>query len=92
MEVAVANGQPVDLQVNAVQGLRLAPMLRLVTAQAACPEARLADGDDTVCLMVKGCGQMLLRQGRHESVPAIGDGVLLAYRQPSQLPFQAFTT
>jgi AraC-like DNA-binding protein len=91
MEIAAARGQPVDLQVHAVPGLRRALMLRPFTAQAARPATRLSDGDDTVCLMVKSGGQMALRQGRREAVPEVGDGVLLVYRQPSQLRFQDAT-
>jgi AraC-like DNA-binding protein len=91
MEIAAANGQSVDLQINAVPGLRRARMLRPFTARAARPAARVADGDDTVCLMVKSGGQMSLRQGHHEAVPDVGDGVLLVYRQPSQLSFENAT-
>lgn len=91
MEIAAARGQVVDLHVHAVPGLRRALMLRPFTAQAARSAARLGDGDDTVCLMIKSSGHMALRQGRREAVPDIGDGVLLVYRQPSQLRFQDAT-
>lgn len=91
MEIAAARGQPVDLHVHAVPGLRRALMLRPFTAQAARPANRLGDGDDTVCLMIKSGGHMALRQGRQEVVPEVGDGVLLVYRQTSQLRFQDAT-
>lgn len=91
MEIAAAPGHPVDLQAFSVPGLRRALMLRPFTAQAARPTTRLGDGDDTVCLMVKSGGHMALRQGRREAVPEIGDGILLDYRQPSQLQFQDAT-
>ena len=91
MEIAAEIDQPVDLQVNAVPGLRRALMLRPFTARAARPAPRLSDGDDTVCLMIKSGGQIALRQGRHEAVPDVGDGMLLVYRQPSQLSFQEAT-
>lgn len=91
MDIVAPTAQPVDLQVDAVAGLRRALMLRPFTAQAARPASRVADGDDTVCLMVKSGGQMALRQGRHEAVPDVGDGVLLVYRQPSQLRFEEAT-
>jgi AraC-like DNA-binding protein len=91
MEIAAENDQPVDLQINAVPGLRRALMLRPFTARAARPAPRLADGDDTVCLMVKSGGHMALHQGGHEAVPDMGDGMLLVYRQPSQLSFQDAT-
>ncbi len=91
MEIAADRGQPVDLQVHAVPGLRRALMLQPFTARAARPAARLADGDDTVCLMVKSGGRMALRQGRREAVPEVGDGMLLVYRQPSRLSFDEAT-
>lgn len=91
MDIVAAQGQSVDLQIHAAPGLRRALMLRPFTAQAARPAARVADGDDTVCLMIKTGGQMALRQGRHEGVPEVGDGVLLVYRQPSQIHFQDAT-
>ena len=91
MEIAAENDQPVDLQINAVPGLRRALMLRPFTARAARPAPRLSDGDDTVCLMIKSGGQMALRQGRREAVPDVGDGMLLVYRQPSQVFFQEAT-
>lgn len=91
MEIAAARDQLVELQIDAVPGLRRAQMLHPFSARAARPAPRLADGDDTVCLMVKTGGQMALRQGRHEAVPEIGDGMLLVYRQPSQLSFQEAT-
>lgn len=91
MEIAAEKGQPVDLQVCAVPGLRRARMLRPFTARAVRHATRLSDGDDTVCLMVKGSGQMALRQGRHEAIPGVGDGMLLVYRQPSQLSFHDAT-
>ena len=91
MEIAAENDQLVDLQINAVPGLRRALMLRPFTARAARPAPRLSDGDDTVCLMIKSGGQMALRQGRREAVPDVGDGMLLVYRQPSQVFFQEAT-
>jgi AraC-like DNA-binding protein len=91
MEIEAESDQQVDLQINAVPGLRRALMLQPFTARAARPSPRLSDGDDTVCLMIKSGGHMALRQGRHEAVPDVGDGMLLVYRQPSQLSFQEAT-
>jgi AraC-like DNA-binding protein len=91
MDVSAPIAQPVDLQIDSVAGLRRALMVRPFTAQAARPATRLADGDDTVCLMIKNAGQIALRQGGHEAVPDVGDGVLLVYRQPLQLRFEDAT-
>lgn len=91
MDIVGERGQPVDLQIQVVPGLRRALMLCPFTAQAARPAVRLSDGDDTVCLMVKASGQIALRQGRREGVPEVGDGLLLVYRQPSQIRFQDAT-
>jgi AraC-like DNA-binding protein len=91
MEITAESDQPVDLEINAVPGLRRALMLQPFTARAARPSSRLSDGEDTVCLMVKSSGNMALRQGRHEAVPDVGDGMLLVYRQPSQLSFHDAT-
>jgi hypothetical protein len=41
--------------------------------------------------MIKSGGHMALQQGRREAVPEVGDGMLLVYRQPSQLRFQDAT-
>lgn len=91
MEVAAQPDQPVDLDVHAVPGLRRAQMLQPFTARAARPAHRLGDGDDTLCLMVKSAGHMALRQGRHEAVPGVGDGMLLVYQQPSRISFRDAT-
>ena len=91
MDIAAEGHQTVDLQINAVPGLRRAVMLRPFSARAMRLSPRLSDGDDTVCLMIKSAGQMALCQGRHETVPDVGDAMLLVYRQPSQLVFQQAT-
>ena len=53
-------------------------MVSPFTALAARPAQRLADGDDTVCLMIKSGGHMALQQGRREAEDvrqhAHGDG------------------
>ncbi|HWI12407.1 MAG TPA: AraC family transcriptional regulator [Burkholderiaceae bacterium] len=87
MDIDAEPGHPIDIQMNIAPGLRRARMLSPFTARAARPQTRLADGDDTVCLMIKTGGQMALSQGRHEGVPQLGDAVLLVYRQPSRLEF-----
>jgi AraC-like DNA-binding protein len=91
MDISAPTAQAVDLQVNAATGLRRAVMVRPFTALAARPAQRLADGDDTVCLMIKSGGHMALQQGRREAIPGVGDGAVLVYRQPSRLCFEEAT-
>lgn len=91
MEVDADPGHPIDLQIELAPGLRRARMLNPFTARAARPGIRLADDDDTVCLIIKSGGRMASRQGSRESVPQLGDAVLLVYRQPSQLQFDGAT-
>lgn len=68
-------------------GLRRARMLSSLTACVTRPAPMLADGEDTICLMMKTGGHMAITQGRRESVPQVGDGVLLVYREPALLQF-----
>ncbi len=49
------------------------------------PAPKLADGEDTICLMMKTGGHSAVTQGRREGVPRVGDGVLLVYREPAPL-------
>jgi len=51
----------------------------------------LADGEDTICLIMKTGGNLAIEQGRQESVPQAGDGVLLVYREPAVLQFSEST-
>ncbi|SFP83762.1 AraC-type DNA-binding protein [Mesorhizobium sp. NFR06] len=80
-------GRPVEMMMHVAPGLRRATMVSPLTAQVTRPASMLADGEDTVCLMMKTSGHMALAQGRRESVPQVGDGVLLVYRQPVLLQF-----
>lgn len=87
MEIDAEPGRAIDMQIHIAPGLRRARMVSPVTARAARPRSKLADGDDTVCLMVKTGGEIALGQGRQESAPRLGDAVLLVYREPSRLEF-----
>ncbi|TIT00021.1 AraC family transcriptional regulator [Mesorhizobium sp.] len=80
-------GRAVEMQMHVAPGLRRATMLSPLTAHLTRPAPMLADGEDTICLMMKTSGHMALAQGRREGVPAIGDGVLLVYREPVELHF-----
>lgn len=87
MDVDTEPGHAVDMTMSVAPGLRRARMLSPLTARMTRSPVRLADGEDTVCLMMKTAGEMALKQGRHEGVPQVGDAVLLVYRQPAQLQF-----
>jgi AraC-like DNA-binding protein len=80
-------GQAVEMEMTVAPGLRRARMLSSFTAHVTRPAQKLADGEDTVCLMMKTGGHMALTQGRNEGVPQVGDGVLLVYRRPAVLEF-----
>jgi AraC-like DNA-binding protein len=87
LELDAEPGHPVEMTMHLTPGLRRARMLSSFTAQVTRPAPMLADGEDTVCLMMKTGGHMALRQGRQEGVPNLGDAVLLVYREPARLEF-----
>ena len=87
LEIDAEPGHAVEMEMHIAPGLRRARMLSSLTARVARPAPRLADGEDTVCLMMKTGGHMALRQRRREGVPRDGDAVLLVYREPAQLQF-----
>ncbi len=77
------------MSMNVGPGLRRARMLSSFTARLERP--RLADGEDSVCLMIKTGGAMMVRQGQRQGEPRLGDGVLLVYREPALLAFEDAT-
>jgi AraC-like DNA-binding protein len=87
LEINAAPGLAVEMTMHLTPGLRRAKMLSPLTACLTRPAPMLADGEDTVCLMMKTGGHMALTQGQHEGVPQVGDGVLLVYREPAVLRF-----
>jgi len=87
LDLEAEPGHAVEMEMHVAPGLRRAKMLSSLTARVTRPAQRLADGEDTVCLMMKTGGHMALTQGRREGVPEIGDGVLLVYREPKLLQF-----
>ena len=87
LEIDAEPGQAVEMTMNVAPGLRRAKMLSSLTARVTRPAQMLADGEDTVCLMMKTGGHMALTQSRREGVPQVGDGVLLVYREPALLKF-----
>ena len=87
LEIDAEPGQAVEMEMLLAPGLRRARMLSSLTASMIRPAPMLADGEDTVCLMMKTGGHMAVTQGRREGVPQVGDGVLLVYREPARLQF-----
>jgi AraC-like DNA-binding protein len=87
LEIDAEPGRAVEMTMHVAPGLRRAKMLSPLTARVTRPPQMLADGEDTVCLMMKTAGHMVLTQGRQEGVPQVGDGVLLVYREPVHLQF-----
>jgi AraC-like DNA-binding protein len=87
LEIDAEPGQAVEMEMHLAPGLRRARMLSSLTAQVTRSPPMLADGEDTVCLMMKTGGHMALTQGRRVGVPQAGDGVLLVYREPALLQF-----
>jgi AraC-like DNA-binding protein len=87
MDIDAETGHAVEMEMHIAPGLRRAKMLSSLTARVTRPAQRVADGEDTVCLMMKTGGYMALTQGRREGVPQAGDAVLLVYREPALLQF-----
>ena len=83
LDIDAAPGQAVEMTIHLPPGLHRATMVSALTARAVRPAQRLADGEDTVCLMMNSGGDMALTQRRHEGVRQIGDGALLVYREPA---------
>jgi AraC-like DNA-binding protein len=91
MEIDAGAGVLVEMDMAIAPGLRRARMHAPLSARVHRPSQRLADGDDTVCLIVNTGGDMSLRQGADEALPRIGDGMLLVYRRAAELRFAAST-
>ena len=87
LEIDAEPGHAVEMTMAQVPGVRRARMLSALTARMTRPTPMLADGEDTVCLMMKTGGHLALTQGRREALPQVGDGVLLVYREPASLQF-----
>lgn len=87
LQIDAEPGRAVEMEMHVAPGLRRAKMLSSFTARLTRPAPMLADGEDTICLMIKGRGHMAVTQGGREGIPQAGDGVLLVYREPASLQF-----
>lgn len=91
LDISAAPGHPVAMAMNRGPGLRWAKMLSSLTARMERPASKLADGEDSVCLMLKAEGNIRVEQGRRAGEPRTGDGVFLVYREPAVLDFSDAT-
>lgn len=87
LEIEAEPGHAVEMTMAMLPGVRQVRMLSPLTARITRLSPMLADGEDTVCLVMKTGGHLSLKQGRREAVPQVGDGVLLVYREPASLQF-----
>jgi AraC-like DNA-binding protein len=87
LDIEAEPEQPIEMTVHDGPGLRRAKMLSPLTARLTRPAKMLADGDDTVCLMIKTGGHLGIAQRGQEAIAQAGDGVLLVYREPALLQF-----
>lgn len=87
LDIDAHPGQPIEMTVHDAPGVRRAKMLSPLTARLTRPSQMLADGDDTICLMMKTGGHLALSQCGREETAQNGDGVLLVYREPAVAQF-----
>lgn len=85
LDIDAEPGQSIEVKTDAAPGLRRTKMLSSMTARLTRPARMLADGEDSVCLMMKTGGHMALTQRRRESLPQVGDGLFLLYREAALL-------
>jgi AraC-like DNA-binding protein len=85
--------RPVDavMTVQGLPGVRRATMASGMDVRLERSRARLADGEDDVCLIVNLGPAMSITQRRRQSVAGPGDGALLVYREAAVLDFRAMT-
>jgi AraC-like DNA-binding protein len=91
LEVAADPEQVVAMTMYRSPGLRRAEMLSSFTARLSRGSSMLADGEDTVCLMINNSGRMAVTQRGHQGVAEPGDAVLLVYRETARVDFDAST-
>ena len=91
LDIDAAPGHAVEMSMHVGPGLRRARMLSSLTARMERPRPRLEDGEDSVCLMIKTGGSMMVQQSQRQGEPRLGDGVLLVYREPALLAFHDAT-
>ncbi len=91
LDVDTEPGHAVEMRMHSGPGLRRARMVSPLTARMSRPRSKLADGEDTVCLMISTGGSLSVAQNRKVGQPRVGDGVLLVYREAAELAFSDAT-
>lgn len=83
--------QQVDarMTVQGLPGLRYASMTSSMQVSLERPSQMLSDGEDDVCLIISSGGALALEQRNQQTVANDGDAVLLVYREPAVLRFNA---
>lgn len=81
--------QPIDAEmtVHAMPRFRRTRMVSSLSVAVTRPASMLADGDDSVCLILNTGGRLAISQRGQEAVANVGDGLLLLYQEPAFLQF-----
>jgi AraC-like DNA-binding protein len=84
-------GQRIDarMAVHGLPGLRYANMVSSMNVSLERPRQMLSDREDDVCLILSTDGPISIAQRNQQSQANGGEGVLLVYREPAVLRFQA---
>ena len=77
------------MTVQGLPGLRYASMVSSMNVSLERPREMLSDREDDVCLIVSTGGPISIEQRRQQSQATDGEAVLLVYREPATLRFQA---
>lgn len=83
--------QRVDAQmtVQGLPGVRYANMASSMKTSLVRHRRMLSDQEDDLCLIMNTGLALSIEQGKHQSTAMAGDAVLLDYREPAILSFQA---
>jgi AraC-like DNA-binding protein len=77
------------MTVHGLPGLRYAKMVSRMNVSLERPQQMLSDREDDVCLIVSTGGPIAIAQRNQQSEANDGEAVLLVYREPAVLRFQA---
>jgi AraC-like DNA-binding protein len=77
------------MTVHGLPGLRYAKMVSRMNVSLERPRQMLSDREDDVCLIVSTGGPIAIAQRNQQSEANDGEAVLLVYREPAVLRFQA---